>query len=300
MSDVAKQNPSLDLAKVVNVSSVPQRSPFRYAGGKTWLVPRIRKWIASYVARNGDFPSHFVEPFAGGAIVSLSVLAEGFAKRVVISELDEDVCAVWKTIFGKEADCSWLVKQIIDFEMSFENAKAIIDGRTQSTRELAFRTIVRNRVNHGGILAPGAGMLKSGENGKGLLSRWYPETLARRINEIAGFRAGIEVIHGDGLELMEKFAGAPDAMIFIDPPYTVRGKGKKAGKRLYFHHQVDHDRIFDIASSAKAEVLLTYDKAEEVELLSQKNNFEFKAIAMNNTHHAVMNELIIAKSLDWI
>lgn len=25
--------------RVVNVASVPQRSPFRYPGGKTWLVP---------------------------------------------------------------------------------------------------------------------------------------------------------------------------------------------------------------------------------------------------------------------
>lgn len=29
--------------KVVNVASVPQRSPFRYPGGKTWLVPVVRK-----------------------------------------------------------------------------------------------------------------------------------------------------------------------------------------------------------------------------------------------------------------
>ena len=26
----------------VNVASVPQRSPFRYPGGKTWLVPQVR------------------------------------------------------------------------------------------------------------------------------------------------------------------------------------------------------------------------------------------------------------------
>ena len=31
--------------KVTNVSSVPKRSPFRYAGGKTWLIPTIRKWL---------------------------------------------------------------------------------------------------------------------------------------------------------------------------------------------------------------------------------------------------------------
>jgi DNA adenine methylase len=27
--------------QVVNVASVPQRSPFRYPGGKTWIIPRL-------------------------------------------------------------------------------------------------------------------------------------------------------------------------------------------------------------------------------------------------------------------
>ena len=35
------------LDKPVNVASVPQRSPFRYPGGKTWLVPHIRRWLGS-------------------------------------------------------------------------------------------------------------------------------------------------------------------------------------------------------------------------------------------------------------
>jgi DNA adenine methylase len=30
---------------VVNVASVAQRSPFRYPGGKTWLIPTVRKWL---------------------------------------------------------------------------------------------------------------------------------------------------------------------------------------------------------------------------------------------------------------
>ena len=29
----------------VNVAAVPQRSPLRYPGGKTWLIPHVRAWL---------------------------------------------------------------------------------------------------------------------------------------------------------------------------------------------------------------------------------------------------------------
>jgi len=32
-------------ASIINVASVPQRSPFRYPGGKTWLIPTVRQWL---------------------------------------------------------------------------------------------------------------------------------------------------------------------------------------------------------------------------------------------------------------
>src|SRR6266498_1526470 len=57
------------VAKPVNVASVPQRSPFRYPGGKTWFVPYLRDWLHSLRKR----PAVFVEPFAGGGIASLTV-----------------------------------------------------------------------------------------------------------------------------------------------------------------------------------------------------------------------------------
>jgi hypothetical protein len=37
----------VEMTEPVNVASVPQRSPFRYPGGKTWLIPYIRSWLAS-------------------------------------------------------------------------------------------------------------------------------------------------------------------------------------------------------------------------------------------------------------
>ena len=168
----------MDTDRVVNVASVKQRSPFRYAGGKTWLVPRVRGWF-SYLS---EAPDCFVEPFAGGGIVSLTVAAERLAKHVIMIEIDQQVASVWKTIIADEGGGEWLAQQILRLRMSREEAMRIIGGSPASTRELAFQTIVKNRVYHGGILAPGAAPIKNGENGRGIASRWYPETLARRIS----------------------------------------------------------------------------------------------------------------------
>jgi len=76
--------------KIVNVASVKHRSPFRYPGGKTWLVPRVRRWLLSFATP----PTEFFEPFAGGAIVGLTVAAEALADHVTLVELDEEIAAV--------------------------------------------------------------------------------------------------------------------------------------------------------------------------------------------------------------
>lgn len=48
----------------VNVAAVPQRSPFRYPGGKTWLVPYARTWLSNLYPK----PAVLIEPFAGGRL----------------------------------------------------------------------------------------------------------------------------------------------------------------------------------------------------------------------------------------
>ena len=59
--------------KPTNVAQVRQLSPFRYPGGKTWLVPEVRKWLMTSKRQ----PSVFVEPFAGGAMSSRLLRARG-------------------------------------------------------------------------------------------------------------------------------------------------------------------------------------------------------------------------------
>ena len=280
--------------QVVNVASVPQRSPFRYPGGKTWLVPRIRQWLSSLPIK----PAKFIEPFAGGAIVGLTVAAEQLADLVILVERDEQVAAVWQTVINTKDGAEWLANQIVSFHLTPESANTLLSSPAHSTGEKAFQTIVQNRISRGGILAPGAGALKHGENGKGILSRWYPETLKKRILNIASIKERIRFFRGDGFEIIRKNARYANAVFFLDPPYTA--STKKAGTRLYKYHQVDHEELFRLASKIKGDFLMTYDDAEEVRALAVKHRFETRLVAMSNTHHATMNELLIGRNLDWV
>jgi len=270
---------------IVNVASVPQRSPFRYPGGKTWLVPHVRHWLASLNRR----PRVFVEPFAGGAITGLTVAAENLARQVVLGELDEAVASVWQIILGEDVD--WLMRRILDFEISRENVMAVLNQPARSLKEIAFHTILRNRVQRGGILAPGASLVKQGENGRGVASRWYPETLARRISAIAQMRQRISFVKGDGFRLIERYHRNTTAAFFVDPPYTAGGK--KAGSRLYTHTEIDHERLFALISQALGPFMLTYDDAPEVRQLAGRFRLQVEAVPMKNTHHEVMHELVI-------
>jgi DNA adenine methylase len=273
-----------------NVASVKQLSPFRYPGGKTWLVPEVRRWLLS----TKRAPSTFVEPFAGGAMAGLTVAAERLAEHVFLGELDTDVAAVWKTIFeSKQSDVEWLKRKILTFEVSLENVRAILERTPKTIKEKAFRTIVRNRMQRGGIMAAGAGLVKAGEAGRGLNSRWYPETLGTRIDALYSIKDRITFQQVDAFEAVRRYADDEDAFFFIDPPYTAGGKN--AGKRLYTHNEIDHEGLFALMASVKGSVMLTYDDAPEVHAMAEKHGFRVQPIPMKNTHHALIRELLILK-----
>lgn len=271
--------------KPVNVASVIQRSPFRYPGGKTWLVPFVRTWLRLLEQR----PRVFVEPFAGGAIVGLTVAAECLADKVILGEIDEGVAAVWQVILSGEAED--LVQRILSFEVTRENVLHILQKPAHNNAELAFQTIVRNRMQRGGILAPGASLANRGENGRGLCSRWYPKTLAARIRAIAEVRRRIEFVKMDAFELIPQFLKRKTAAFFIDPPYTAGGK--RAGKRLYTYHSVDHRLLFALSRQAAGAVMMTYDESAEVLTLAEEFGFHINRVPMKSTHHTIAFELVL-------
>ncbi|MBI4800953.1 MAG: DNA adenine methylase [Elusimicrobia bacterium] len=278
--------------KPVNVSSVPKRSPFRYPGGKTWFVPAFRSWIAN----QHPVPAILVEPFAGGGIISLTALFENLAASVVMVELDDEIAAVWRAVV--DGQTKWLAKRILEFDLTKESVIKELFKKDADVKEKAFQTILKNRTFHGGILAEGSGFLKHGENGKGIRSRWYPATLARRFSDLSLIANRICFRQEDGLDVIDEYSGRKDAVFFIDPPYTAGGK--KAGNRLYRHFNLDHERLFALCKAIKGDFLMTYDNADEVKVMARRHGFQMRLIPMNNTHHATMEELVIGNDLSWM
>jgi DNA adenine methylase len=281
-----------DVARAVNVSSVPHHSPFRYPGGKTWLVPYFRRWVKSL----GKKPQCLIEPFAGGGIISLTAVFEYLVDRALMVEMDEQIAAVWQAVV--DGNSEWLAKRILSFDLTRENVIAQLQTKPASTKEIAFQTILKNRTLHGGILAEGSRFIRNGERGKGISSRWYPRTLAKRMTNLSLVANKIEFQHGDGMDVLTANADKKNAIFFIDPPYTAGGK--RAGTRLYTHFELDHERLFRICKGLAGDFLMTYDNAEEVKELARKHGFEMKPVAMKNTHHAQMTELLIGRNLDWL
>lgn len=270
----------------VNVASVPQRSPLRYPGGKTWLIPHIRAWLGMLPSP----PRLLVEPFCGGGIVSLTAVMEGFSKQALMAELDRDVAAFWHAAL-RHGDI--LRERVLAFEPTREAVEELTREQPDDVLDRGFRTLVLNRTRRGGILAPGASLARTGENGKGIRSRWYPETIAERLRRISSVADRLVFCETDGMQLLAATASAPGSVVFADPPYTAGGK--RAGARLYASHEFDHPQLFQVLDDSGAEFLMTYDRAPEIVSLVSRHSFAAVEVSMKNTHHARVPELVITR-----
>ena len=270
---------------VVNVAAVPQRSPLRYPGGKTWLIPHIREWL-----RRTE-PEILIEPFAGGAIVSLTAVMEDLVDKAFMVEIDRDVAAFWRSALEHGAT---LQERIARFEPTIERLRELEQVPPATVAEHGFRTLVFNRTRRGGVLAPGASFSRNGENGRGVLSRWYPETLATRLAAIREYAGRIVFVEGDGLKVLPILlrGWGRKAALFLDPPYTARG-GKRAGSRLYAHSHIDHADLFAMLADHDANFLMTYDAAPEIVSLVRRHDFDAVRLSMKNGHHNLLSELVI-------
>jgi DNA adenine methylase len=216
---------------------------------------------------------------------------EGLAERALMVEIDRDVSAFWRAALEHGDQ---LVQRVENFTPDRTSVEQLSVDAPMDVLDHGFRTLVLNRTRRGGVLAPGASLTKRGENGNGITSRWYPDTLAKRLRDITAHSRRLLFCEGDGVNMLELLADKTDVRLFVDPPYTAGG-GKRAGTRLYAHNVVDHARIFGVLSKSGADFLMTYDCSSEIEALVREHGFNAAVVEMKNGHHARIPELVITR-----
>lgn len=235
-------------------------SPLRYPGGKSKIIDFL----------SGQFRKKqmhtFIEVFAGGASVGLSLLQAGLIQHLVLNDTDPGVHAFWETV--KEGPEKLLIRlaekdPTLD---DFRHAQEVLDQpEGYSPDALAWSELVCNRLGYSGITKAGP---LGGWNGtqQQLLARWNAKALGKRIRTIHAMADWITVMRLDAKELLEQSAYWDQrSTCFIDPPYVDQGG------RLYreFFTQEDHEDLAWMINSLYqgfpgADIIITYDECELV------------------------------------
>ena len=259
--------------------SMPCLSPLQYPGAKTWLMPHIRKWLITTRSET------LIEPFAGGAVVSLTALQERLVQHAIMIELDEDMIAFWRTVLE---DPEWMIKKIFQIEPDREQIKKLVNSDTDCLKNHGFHTLLKNYLTFNGMLH---GRIQN----KTFHIKWRPNTWRKRLMGVKRIAHQI-TFHGDDcLQLLPKLLREhKNAAVFVDPPYSAAG-GNQAAEELYRYFIVDHAKIFEILANSKANFLMTYDTADEIVDLVQQYGFNAVRVRMKNNLHKWRYELIITR-----
>lgn len=235
-------------------------SPLRYPGGKG----KVANYIKLVLLENKLVGHEYVEPYAGGASVALSLLFEEYASHVHINDLNASVYAFWKAVLERTDElCARIDTTPVDVGQ-WRRQRAVQAVPQPDELDLGFSTFFLNRTSRSGII--GGGMIGGGkQDGAWKLDARYNRTeLIRRIRKIARYRSRITLTCIDAAEyLAQHVPTIGSAFVYLDPPYY--HKGADLYENFYEHD--DHAHIAAITQSLTAPWIVSYDVVPELEAL---------------------------------
>jgi DNA adenine methylase len=243
-------------------------SPLRYPGGKT----KLAEYVKALFRHNRLMGGHYVEPYAGGASIALSLVLEEFVERVHINDLDRSVWAFWAAVLDDcDALCSKIETTQVTMDTWAEQREVQKNKESVSTLDLGFSTFFLNRTNRSGILTAG---VIGGKNQNGnfkIDARFNRDDLIKRIRLISEHRSQINLYNLDAVKLLDNVVPTlPDkTLVYLDPPYYVKGGD------LYEHHyqHKDHAEVAGASRRIQQHVMVSYDDVPEIRKLYSDYQF---------------------------
>jgi DNA adenine methylase len=233
----------------------------RYPGGKG----RLAGFVQRVLTENKLFDGKYVEPYAGGAAVGMSVLMLEYVSGIFLNDISKPVYSFWKAVLTQP---DALCKKIIDKKVTVRQWKKQRYVQTHlsqhSQLEIAYSTFFLNRTNRSGIIDGGGMIGGSDQTGMWKLdARYNKHELVRRIETIAMYSNRISLFNQDAERFLNSII--PDlptnTLIFLDPPYFEKGH------RLYENHYTAEDHV-RVAKLVKNKLprrwIISYDDHPEI------------------------------------
>lgn len=236
-------------------------SPLRYPGGKAQFAPFIAKIMQLNAIKGG----HYLEPYAGGAGVALELLFHGYANHIHINDADDAVYAFWVAVTRYPNEILDLLESTpITMDEWFKWRSVLREDSAATLVEKGFATLFMNRTNRSGILKAGVIGGKSQSGHYKLDARFKKDILSTRIQEIAKRADCISVYCEDSLDLLNRCSDflPEQSLIYMDPPYYVKGKGLY---RNYYEHD-DHLAVAEVVQGKdfRWPWVVSYDNTEQI------------------------------------
>jgi DNA adenine methylase len=249
----------------MNIASVRasyHASPLRYPGGKA----KLAAYFKALVRNNHLLDGTYVEPFAGGGGVGLSLLLHGYVERIILNDLSAPIYAFWRAVLDYPERFQ---ERILDVKLStkeWERQRRIFQESAGNLNfDVGFATFFLNRTNRSGVLNGGMIGGHAQNSSYGLNARFNRQELAARIKRISRTSSRITLLNLDAAELIansRKISGDPKPLIYIDPPYF------RKGRDLYydFFEPKDHVNLRDVVARLDPEVrwVVSYDNEPEI------------------------------------
>ena len=233
-------------------------TPLRYPGGKG----RLTQFIVDLIEMNELSDVHYIEPYAGGAGIAITLLYLEYASHIHLNDLDKSVFAFWSAVLD---DTESLCRLIADTPLTMDEwyrQRDIQRANDPDRPALAFSTFFLNRTNRSGIIRGGVMGGKAQTGPWKLDARFNRKELIQRIEKIASYSPRISIYNLDAAE----FITGPlhqipaSGLVYLDPPYY--SKGDDLYQNRYTHE--DHAAIAELVGGIRQKWIVSYDNTPAI------------------------------------
>lgn len=237
-------------------------SPLRYPGGKLKVVDYIKRLFEVNDLVGGTY----IEPYAGGASVALSLLFDKYAGKIKINDKDRSIYAFWYSVLNNADELCRLISDT-PVTMDVWQAQHELQKHKEDADllELGFSTFFLNRTNRSGILNGGVIGGKEQTGNYKIDARYNKNDLIERIERIARYSDLIDLTSMDAVALLKRYKRTPAAKTFcyLDPPYHVKGRDLY----LNYYNDDDHRAVAETIKKYKGKWIISYDAVDFIKNL---------------------------------